>query len=271
MTVQLPAPPTRAELRRHLVATAIAGEVATSRENNLDHYQLIAQGVRDHMFGLRIAGAWTASEVLALMVKKAGVDPDAGHVAGVDTIDPDRTIDALEAVGGRLGEAAARREDVVLATGHPGALLPVYIEVARALHARGCRVRTPAAGWSYITHTEYGERERSIRYICGVAVLSSGGALNHTHSPRPMEELLAQVELCGESVPTLVVADHGWAGAAGRAGVDVLGFADCNDPALFVGEAEDRIQVAVPLDDNVDPRHYGPLTAYLLAFLDTPV
>jgi len=33
---------------------------------------------------------------------------------------------------------------------------------------------------------------------------------------------------------------------------------------LFVGEAEGKIAVAVPLDDNVLPRHYGPLTTYLL-------
>jgi hypothetical protein len=31
-----------------------------------------------------------------------------------------------------------------------------------------------------------------------------------------------------------------------------------------VGEAEGKIAVAVPLDDNVLPRHYNPLTSYLL-------
>ena len=64
--------------------------------------------------------------------------------------------------------------------------------------------------------------------------------------------------------PDLVIGDHGWAGAAGQAGVDAVGFADCNDPALFVGEAEGRVVSCVPLDDNVDPRRYAPLTAYLL-------
>ena len=64
--------------------------------------------------------------------------------------------------------------------------------------------------------------------------------------------------------PDLVIGDHGWAGAAGQAGIDAVGFADCNDPALFVGEAEGRVVSCVPLDDNVDPRRYAPLTAYLL-------
>ena len=60
------------------------------------------------------------------------------------------------------------------------------------------------------------------------------------------------------------MADHGWAGAAGQAGITAVGFADCNDPALFVGEAEGLVAVAVPLDDNVPPHLYAPMTAYLL-------
>jgi hypothetical protein len=43
-----------------------------------------------------------------------------------------------------------------------------------------------------------------------------------------------------------------------------VGFADSNDPALFVAEAEGRLLVCVPLDDNVAPHLYEPLTAYLL-------
>ena len=43
-----------------------------------------------------------------------------------------------------------------------------------------------------------------------------------------------------------------------------MGYADCNDPALFLGEAEGTLQVAVPLDDHVrDPRHYDAMVAYL--------
>ena len=66
-----------------------------------------------------------------------------------------------------------------------------------------------------------------------------------------------------------VVADHGFAGAAAQAGLDTVGYADCNDPALFIGEALGRVRVAVPLDDNVAPHLYAPLTAYLLAGLLT--
>ena len=37
--MQTASPPTRSELRQHLVDTKIAGNIATSRENNLDHYR----------------------------------------------------------------------------------------------------------------------------------------------------------------------------------------------------------------------------------------
>jgi len=76
--------------------------------------------------------------------------------------------------------------------------------------------------------------------------------------------MLAALAEGGEAPPDLVIADHGFAGAAARAGLDVVCFADCNDPALVVGEAEGRIGVTVPLDDNVLPHLYGPVASYLL-------
>ena len=77
--------------------------------------------------------------------------------------------------------------------------------------------------------------------------------------------MLRALAEAGEPPPDLVVADHGWAGAAGQAGVTAVGFADSNDPALFVGEEEGKVAVAVPLDDNVAPHLYAPMTAYLLS------
>ncbi len=268
MSVSLPEPPTREQLREHLVRTRIAGRVATSRENNLGNFQRLADRDRYYMFGLEHAGTWTFAEILALMAKQCGVSADASHRAGVDTIDPDRTIDALNAMAARIRRAAAAGERVLLATGHPAGLLPIYLELVRDLEAHGCPVLTPAIGWSYHTQTQYGPQERHVRYIGGVAILSSGGALHHTHSPRPMEAILRELRADGQPWPQLVIADHGWAGAAGAAGVDAVGFADCNDPALFVGEAEGTVGSVVPLDDNVLPHYYAPLTAYLRCHAD---
>jgi hypothetical protein len=259
-----PAPVDRERLREHLVRTHIAGLVATPRQGNLRNYRKLAAREPDYQFGLELKER-TFEEVLALMAERCGVNPDPGHFYGDDTIDPDRTIDALDAMAARLAAAAAGRERILLATGHPTGLLPVYIEAGRALRARGCTVLTPAIGWSYEVSTGKGPRLRQIRYIGGVAMLSGDGSLRHTHDSAPMRAMLAELAEKPKNWPDLAIADHGWAGAAGEAGIDTVGFADSNDPALFAGASEGKIAVCVPLDDNVLPHHYGPLSSYLLS------
>jgi hypothetical protein len=265
--------PTRAELRAHLVASRIAGDVATPREDNLDHFERMSRREPAFLLGLEPAGAWTPVDVLALMAERCGVSPDPGYTAGPDTIEPDRTIERLEALAERVGAAARRRERVLVATGHPVGLRPTHTAVARALRDAGCELLTPAVGWRHPAGTAYGSQYGEVRYLDGVGVLAGppAGLLHHTHSPLPMRAALAELAAAGQAPPDLVVADHGWAGAAGQHGVDAVGYADCNDPALFVGEAEGRVLVSVPLDDNVAPRLYAPLTAYLLACAGLPV
>ncbi len=259
----LPSPPSRDELRGHLVASLIAGDVATSRENNLGNYQRLAERDPGYLFGIEPSGRWNAADILGLMAQRCGVSPDPAVRRGPDRIDPDLTIDALEAVAARLRKAAERRERVLLATGHPSGLLPMYIDFARALARSGCPILMPESG-PVVAESAWCD----VRYICGVGTLGTGGGLRHTHSPAPMHASLANLDSTGEPLPGLVVADHGWAGDAGQAGVDTVGFADSNDPALFVAEAEGIVSVTVPLDDNVPPHLYAPLTAYVLQSAD---
>jgi hypothetical protein len=61
-----------------------------------------------------------------------------------------------------------------------------------------------------------------------------------------------------EDRPDLVVADHGFAGAAIEASVETLSIADVNDPALIVAKAQGRTEVVVVLDDHVPPEAYWP-------------
>ena len=257
--------PTREELHAYLVSSGIAGQVGTPRENNLTSYSRMSRREPLYLFGLEPEGPWTDADVLALMAERCGVSPDPEHTSGPDTIDPDRTLERLEAMAARLRQAAERRERVLVATGHPVGLRPTHTAIARALRAAGCRLLTPRSSWRHPDGTTYAEAGGTIGYLDDVAVLIGiHGVPEHTHSPLPMRAILAALDAAGEPPPDLVVADHGWAGAAGQAGIDAVGFADCNDPALFVGEAEGRVLVCVPLDDNVDPELYGPVTGYLL-------
>lgn len=257
------AAPTRRALASHLIRTRIAGDVATSRENNLDHYRELAEGNRYYWFGLDLGDRWTdRSDVLDLMVERCGVVADAGHRNGQDTIDPELTIDGLDRMAVVLHKAVENRSRVLVATGHPAGLYAVHHVLAAALRAAGCTLITPADH----LYADGGE----IRHLMAVSMLHRGGGLVHTHSPDPMREILAGLERDGQAPPDLVIADHGWAGYSGGRGIDTVGFADCNDPALFVGEAEGKLLVTVPLDDNVPPHHYAPMTAYLLAAAGLP-
>jgi hypothetical protein len=247
--------PTRDELLAHLVASRIAGDVDTPRESNLRALLRLTRLDPHSWFGLRPGRPWTYDELFAVMVERCGIDPDAERTSGADRIDPDLTVAALDDARECMRAAAAEQRDVFVATGHPAGVLAIHLRVAAYLRDAGCRLLEPGAGM----RVQYADRRRQVRYVAGVAVLSDRGELNHTHSAVPMQQLLAE-----GLRPGLVVADHGWAGAAGEAGLEVVAFADCNDPALFVGAATGRVGVVVPLDDNVLPHLYDPVSDYLL-------
>jgi hypothetical protein len=251
-------------LREQLQDARITGDVATSREDNLEKYARFARGLAGARFGLESSRGWSVDEVVALMARKVGVSADPEHLRGADRIDPDLTIDGLRRMAAHLAAAAGPGHRVIVATGHPAGLLAVHLPLARALAVSGTELLTPATGWAYELTTHTGRVTREIRYVGDVAMVSTRGELNHTHSPRPMEAMLAELVTAGADPPDLVLADHGWAGAAGQAGITSVGFADTNDPALFVGEEEGKVAVAVALDDNVAPHLYAPLTTFLL-------
>jgi Phosphatase len=254
-------------LERYLVTARIAGQVNTPRESNLANARRFAGGEPPWLLGLPPREPWSFERVVALLVDKVGIDPELARTTGPDTIDPELTVAALDRYRARLVRAAAARERVLVATGHPTGLLEIHLAVVAALRAAGCRILTPAAGHAFdVVPADVEPLPRAqVLYVGGVAMSSDRYALWHSHAPAAMELMLATLAAEGGGVPDLVLADHGFAGAAARAGIDVACFADSNDPALFVGEAEDRVGVTVPLDDNVLPHLYGPVVRYLLA------
>lgn len=256
--------PSRQELLGYLVRHRIAGDIATPRENSLEKYRRLAERDPDVTFGMTFGKPWSAADVLALMGERVGVSVDPGYSAGPDHIEPEATVGALERLAARLAAAAASKERVLLATGHPAGLLPIYQAIATSLRRVGCVVLQPASG-RHVTVADY-RSAGQIRFVGGVAMFAIHASLRHTHAPEPMRMMLS----AGAERPDLVIADHGWAGAAGEVGVHAAGFADSNDPAFFAGEAEDKITVAVPVDDNVLPQLYAPLTAYVLDHATLP-
>ena len=124
-------------LREHLVRHRIAGEVDTPRDDNLRNALRMSQGLPKYDFGLVPRRPWSYEEVVAVMAERCGINADLSYEEGPDTIDPDLTVAQLERWRDRLAKAAANRERVLLATGHPTGVLVVHLQVAAALRAAG--------------------------------------------------------------------------------------------------------------------------------------
>jgi hypothetical protein len=237
-----------------LLGDGPAGLNAHDRSNVLWKIRRLCDADPDSQFGLRGVDGLSPDEVLALMAEAGGFPVAAGPNDELAVwVDPDKVIEAFEAVGDRLALAAERGERVIVATGHPVGLVLLYQATARLLAEGGAKVLRPLEGFTWKQEDpRHDDRKRQIRYLGGVAVLTDRASSVHTHSPEPMELMLE------ESAPDLVFADHGFAGAAIEAGIDTVAIADVNDPALMVAWKQRRGGPIVVMDDNVQPEAYWP-------------
>lgn len=241
-----------ATLAHALEAAAITGSVVTPREVNLRHIEKFLAGERQFDFGVTLTQEWDYDSVFNLMVTQCGINPDPTFTTGVDTISTVRCIAELDRVRAAIRDVAENRGTLLFASGHPSGLLPVYIKFREwALSLGGTteaqRDKLPVEGGG------------DVRTVGGVWVWHKHGGLPHTHLPEFAEVVHTNLV----TSPDLVVADHGWAGYFGSRGFRTVGFADCNDPALFVAQAQGQLEACVPLDDNVPPHLYGPLIDYV--------
>jgi len=248
-------------LRRHLVAAGLAGTVATTVDNCLDNVGRLLAGRPGYTFGLSDWKDATFDEVVAAM-RAAGGRPDEPGPDGRASIDPDAAIAAIAGQRADLDRLrVAGRGRVIIATGHPFALLAHYGAVSRSLTDVGVTVLRPLEGAGPRLGAADG-KPCSIRYVDGVACLFRGVALNHTHHPHYMEAMLDEVG--GPGGVDLVVADHGFAGAAIEVGIPTLAIADVNDLALPLAQARGRTNSVIVLDDGLDASRFGPVTTAIV-------
>ena len=241
----------REELVEGLLSGAVAGlEVSHPLDNVLRNIRLLHEGDPDKQFGMTGLQTLEPDEILGLVGRAAGFEPDPNATTGPVPVDPQLVLDACGDAGDRFAEAIRRRERVILATGHPVGLAHLYIEVGRLLHAGGATIVEPADGitWREIDRPHPWQ----IRYLDGVAMLTDEASARHTHSGDAMSRMLDDL------TPDLVFADHGFAGAAIERGVETVSIADVNDPALLVARAQGRTRTVIVMDDNVAPQAYWP-------------
>lgn len=240
----------------------LAGDVQTSPANTWRNCERLAAGEEPATFGMSDWRGATPLEIAEAVRSVCGQDLGTGaDPHGLGWIDPDAALRGIAQHRATLRQAAASRARVLLATGHPTGLLGHYAALARVLQDRGCALLAPLDDVGLGSGPD--GRPRSLRYVDGVACVSDGGSLRHTHRSRYMEAVLDALG-GGPGQVDLVVADHGMAGAAIERGIPALSIADVNDVALPLAQVRGRTDGVLPIDDNLAPRLFVPVTAAIL-------
>ena len=241
--------PVRDHANRLLAAGVAGEETSHGAENNLYKISLLLELNENNTYGMEgLLQGVGFEEAYDAVSRQLGNPPDRESTPGRGSIDPVRTAEELLKAGSRIREVAGAGGRLILATGHPGALLMYYLGVARWVEELGGRLLTAE------TQGRYGQRGVPLDWAGPVGTLGNGASLSHTHDPGPMRDVLQRV-----GPVDLVVADHGFAGAAVAAGVPTVAIMDTNDPAFAVAARRGADLTAVPLDDN------RPLNSYAAA------
>jgi hypothetical protein len=236
----------------------VAGWASHPLDNVRGNIQMLLDHDADKEFGMSgLQRGMSLDRILDLVAQAAGAPIDHEARYGPVDIRPGPIVDACAAAAERITEACERGDSVVLATGHPVGLGHLYHELAVHLQTSGAKVvvRGKGAWWRerMLPHDWY------VDHWDGVAMLTDGTEPRHTHWPFAMHRVLE------DGVPDLVIADHGFAGAAVEAGVETIAIADVNDVALLVAKEQGRLDHVLVFDDHVEPDAYWPVFLCLTA------
>lgn len=242
-----------------LERNGVAGRILTPSQDVVYKARMLSSGHRNALLGLEHLLPATVDEVLDALERLGGWRPDAEQDGG-SYADVGALVSWLERAGERLRRACERGERVLIGTGHPTGPLQLYVRLSDALRARGAEVLEVAEGSLFLVRGR--AHTHSVRYVCGVACLTEGSSLLHTHAPDAMEHIMD-----AGAQPDLVVGDHGFAGVALARGVEAIAMTDTNDPALILAWARGLPVVPLLCDDNRPPRSYDPMLEILLEAL----
>ncbi len=244
-----PVNPLIGKLSERLLDAGLAGtRTSHGAENNLYKIGLLLEHDGTNTFGMEdLLRDVTFEEAYEAVTYQIGNPPDREENEGRGCIDPARTAAGLAEAGARIGDVARAGGRLVFATGHPGAMILYYLGLARWAEELGGELVTAQTRGRY-------QRGISLDWAGPVGTLGDGASLFHTHDPEPMRDVLREA-----GQVDLVVADHGFAGAAIAAGIPTVVVMDTNDPAFAVVASRGADVTVVPMDDN------RPLNSYSAA------
>lgn len=241
--------PAVAQHAEYLLRAGVAGtNTSHGADDNLYKINLLLKHDDSTTFGMEESLCRVSfEEAYEAVAYHLGYPPDAEENPGHGCIDPVRTAAGLQEAGGRIRAIAGDGGRIAFGTGHPGALIVYYLGLAHWAENLGGEVLvTEVRGRD--------ERDVPLDWAGPVAVMGDGASLLHTHDPDPMRHVLRQA-----GPVDLVVADHGFAGAAIAAGIPTVAIMDTNDPALAVVARRGADVTVISMDDN------RPLNSYAIA------
>lgn len=238
--------------RDSLLAAGITGPHKSHvRAASVGKIDRLIEGDPDATFGLTGIESYSQQEILTFMAVLTGCPGDISDVTCEDRIDPDLTIAGIIAAAERLRDFARQGATALVVTGHPTGMLEHHMRVADQYSAAGGKILRPRE--DEVLPIGGRGRTREVRYTGRVGCLADWGQLLHTHKSDAMEALLEE-----QPWPDVVLADHGFAGAAIERGIPTIAVMDINDHALAVAHAQGRDVTIVPMDDNRLPYLYEP-------------
>ena len=234
------------KIRKSVVESGIAGDITvhTQASNRLAIAQM--QQLNPTLtLGIEIveramsAGRFSTPELYNIVSNSLGVTSARFMSDGAGRIDPSLTMRQLELAFAEIDRVIASGQEIVLATGHPGSLLDFYSALEAYIRSSGGRLFA-------LTGNRLVTKHHWMDTIGATLVLSDSGALPHTHDPRPITPVLKR----HKGSLGLVIADHGFAGAAINLGIPTIAIHDVDDPAIPVAVHLGAPIVPIPMNDN---------------------
>lgn len=218
-------------------ARVAGNDTRHNRAANLEAARSVVENDVHYTWGIKNVETFTFEEVLDAIASITQCSRDPRETSGGGYISPSSTLAGLEEAAQRIVAVARRGGTFAMGTGHPGSMLLFYIELACLIRDLGGVVVEPAKGARIPPNL-------NLDYVEGVAVTTDRASLMHSHDFRAMEIILESARI------DMVIADHGYAGAAINVGIPVIAVMDTNDPALAVAKQLGADVSIIPMDDN---------------------
>lgn len=236
----------RNQLRRALLDSGVTGAIeAHQAKTNLESLKKLLKGDPYVTFGIAAVhdaidhDRLNLEQLVGIMAESLGITPERFREPGAGYINPDRTAKRLHVLKEHLDATIASGGSILLATAHPGSLTTHYLSLARYITDQGGRLSRLAEPFKVADY-------RWLDNIGGVHMLTDEGQLMHTHESGGFYQFITALS----ERPALVLADHGYAGAAINHGITTVALHDVDDPGIPVAEYVGCDVVAVPMNDN---------------------